>query len=174
MNIVLTGFMGTGKSSVGKLLAKRLGWEYYDTDEMIEKEVGTSINKIFELKGEPHFRKLETNTARLLAVLDKIVVSTGGGIVLNKVNMDELERNGVVVCLSATPEQIFDRVKNETHRPLLKTPDPVAKINELLEARRKHYSRCRISVDTTGLTVEQVAEKILKAPELAGAIGAKK
>jgi shikimate kinase len=170
MNIVLTGFMGTGKTFAGKLIARRLNWDHYDTDEMIEKEVGMPISKIFELKGEEHFRKLETNTARLVSVLDKVVISTGGGIVLRKENIDELEKNGAIVCLTAAPEKIYERVKKETHRPLLKVPDPVSKINELLEFRKEAYGRCHLIVDTTDLGPEQVVDKILQFPMIAEGI----
>jgi shikimate kinase len=96
--------MGTGKSEVGALLAQRLGWQFFDTDTMIEEQVGMSVSDIFARRGEKHFRDTETAAIRLVSLMDKTVIACGGGAVLRKENMDELERNGVVVCLTATPE----------------------------------------------------------------------
>ncbi|MBI4395845.1 MAG: shikimate kinase [Elusimicrobia bacterium] len=162
MNIVLIGFMGTGKSSVGRLLSKRLGRPFFDTDEMIEKETGLAIADIFAKAGEPAFRDMETKTIKLVSLLDNAVISTGGGVPLREENMRELERNGVVFCLNAKPENILERLKEEIEtRPLLKTKDPFLAIQERLLARRKAYSRCRHAIETDGLTAEQVAETIL-------------
>ncbi|MFH1367895.1 MAG: shikimate kinase [Elusimicrobiota bacterium] len=166
MNIVLTGFMGTGKSYVGMLLAKKLGWQFYDTDAMIEKDVGYSINEIFAKKGEPYFRDVESKAVRLVAILDKVVIACGGGVVLRKENMQELGKNGVVVCLTATPEKIYERTKYDTTRPLLKTDDPVLKIRELLDFRKEYYGKCGLIVDTSDITPEQVTEKILAFPQI--------
>jgi len=164
MNIVLTGFMGTGKSAVGKLLAARLGWQFIDTDEMIEKEVGMKIPEIFARRGEPAFRDAETEAVRLVSLLDKMVVSCGGGVVLRSENMDELEKSGIVVCLTASPETILARTKNNTDRPLLKTKDPLAKIKELLSARSGCYARCHCAIDTSTLSPAEVATAILSHP----------
>ena len=166
MNIVLTGFMGTGKSFVGKTLARKLGWDFYDTDEMIEKDVGMSIADIFARKGEPHFRDLETKAIRLLAVLDKAVIACGGGAVLRRENMEELKKKGVIVCLTASPEKIYERTKTVRSRPLLDVSDPVAKIKELLDFRKEYYNCCHLIVDTTDLTVAQITEKILAFPSI--------
>src|SRR3989339_348567 len=153
MNLVLTGFMGTGKSAVGKIVAEKLGWQYFDTDQIIEEETDCKITEIFAKKGEPYFRDLETKTVKLLCMLYKSVISCGGGVELRSENMDELERTGVVVCLTASPETIFERTKGDT-RPLLQVKDPLAKINEMIAARMPHYRRCRLMIDTTGLTPE--------------------
>lgn len=166
MNLILTGFMGTGKTAVGKIVAKKLGWQFFDTDEIIEQETDLSISKIFANKGEPYFRELETKTIKLLCVLYKSVISCGGGAVLNEDNMEELENCGVVVCLTASPEAILERTKGEA-RPLLQVKDPVTKIYELLKAREKYYKRCRLMIDTTNLTPEQVADKIIESKLIA-------
>jgi shikimate kinase len=166
MNIVITGFMGTGKSSVGKILAGKLGWQFYDIDEIIEHEVGTSIAEIFSKRGEEYFRKLEANVVKLLSVLDESVISCGGGVVLFEKNMDELEINGIVVCLTASAEKIFKRTGKTKNRPLLNVEDPVTKIKELLEHRKKYYDRCALAIDTDNLTPEEVASKILKEPSV--------
>ena len=170
MNIVLTGFMGTGKSFIGKAIARKLAWDYYDTDEMIEKQVGMSVADIFAKKGEPHFRDLETKTVKLLSVIDKVIIATGGGIVLRKENMDELMKKGVVVCLTATPQKILERTKTNKSRPLLNVKDPVARIQELLDSRKEYYSRSHLIVDTTDLTPDQSADKILAFPLIADKI----
>jgi len=161
MNLVLTGFMGTGKTAVGRLVAEKLGWQFFDTDEIIEAEVGVKIAEIFAKKGEPYFRELETKTIRLLALLDNTVISCGGGVVLRPENMDELERSGTIVCLTASPEKILERTKGDT-RPLLAVKDPLSKITEMQKAREPYYKRCRLMVDTTELPPEAVAEKIMK------------
>ena len=140
MNLAITGFMGTGKSAVGKLVAQKLGWQFFDIDAIIEEETGIKISEIFAKKGEPYFRELETRAVKLLAVLDKAVISCGGGIVLKAENMDELEKNGRVVCLTASPEKILQRTKGST-RPLLAVKDPLSKIKELLESREQYYKR---------------------------------
>jgi shikimate kinase len=166
MNIVLTGFMGTGKSAVGKLLAKQLGWQFFDTDEVIEKDTKLKISDIFKNKGEPFFREVETKAIKLVSLLDKSVIACGGGVVLKPENMDELEKNGIVVCLCAGPEKILERTCKNTDRPLLKTPDPLSKIKGLLKERETCYKRCHISIDTNNLSIEQVAEKILNNPKV--------
>ncbi|MCB4791711.1 MAG: shikimate kinase [Elusimicrobia bacterium] len=166
MNIVLTGFMGTGKSAAGKLLAKRLKWQYLDTDEMIEKDINVKISDIFKYHGEARFRELESKAIKLIGLLDKAVIACGGGVVLKAQNMDELEKNGVVVCLSASPEKILERTKDNDDRPLLKTPDPLSKIKELLKIRAPFYKRCSFSVDTDNLSVEQVVDNILNNPTI--------
>jgi shikimate kinase len=164
MNIILTGFMGTGKSAVGKLLAERLGWEFFDTDDIIQNETGFSIATIFAKKGEAHFRALEAKAVALLGLLDKAVIACGGGVVLNSQNMDELEKNGIVVCLTAAPEVIFERVKNDTGRPLLKTKEPLQKMRDLLSERESCYRRCHVTLDTGKLSIIDVVEKILDDP----------
>ncbi|MBN1824123.1 MAG: AAA family ATPase [Endomicrobiales bacterium] len=161
MNIVLTGFMGTGKTAVGKLLAEKLDWQFYDTDGMIEKDTGLSIPEIFAKKGEPYFRDVESKAVKLFSVLDKAVIACGGGVALRPENMDELEKNGVVVCLTARPEVVLKRTKN-SDRPLLKVKDPLSKISELLKARETYYKRCRVSIDTSVISERETAERIIQ------------
>ncbi|OGS24353.1 MAG: hypothetical protein A2297_02935 [Elusimicrobia bacterium RIFOXYB2_FULL_48_7] len=160
MNIVLTGFMGTGKSSVGKKLADLLGWQYFDTDEMIEHDTRTTIADIFDKRGEPFFRNEETRAARSISKKNNCVIATGGGIVLKKENMEIFEKTSLIVNLSASPEVIFERTKNDTTRPLLNKPDPMQEIIKLLEARKPYYVRCNISINTDNLSVDEVVEKI--------------
>ena len=170
MNIVLTGFMGTGKSAVGKLIAKRLGWQFFDTDEVIEKDIKLKISDIFKYKGEPYFREVEAKAIKLVSLLDKAVIACGGGVVLRAENMNELEKNGIVICLCASPEKVLSRTSKNTDRPLLKTPDPLSKIKDLLKTRETCYKRCHISIGTDNYTVEQVVDKILNDPSIKGKV----
>lgn len=161
-NIVLTGFMGAGKSAVGRVLAKKTGMNVVDTDELIEAETGMEIADIFKKFGEEHFRSLEKAAVEKAAKLENHVIVTGGGVVLKKENMENLRRNGVIVYLHATPETIYKRVKHETHRPLLQVENPMKKIKELLEHRAPFYANNDFMVNTSELTIEEAAEEILK------------
>jgi len=161
-NINLVGFMGTGKTTVGKALAQRLGYRFVDADEEVEREQGRSISSIFAEDGEPEFRRLESDMIRRLSERDGLVVSAGGGAVIDPVNVDNMRRGGPVVCLTATPEEIYERVRHSTHRPLLDKPNPMAEIVSLLKARAKFYALADYTVDTTGKTVKYIVEKILR------------
>jgi len=162
MNIVLTGFMATGKSSVGKVLAQRLGWDYFDTDVMIENQTGYRVATIFSKAGEWVFRDLESKMVGLVALLDRAVISTGGGVPLDKVNMEKLEQNGRVFLLTATPENIVRRVQQEnTSRPLLAEGKPLDRVKALLKERKAPYARCHGTVATDDVSVEEVADRVL-------------
>ncbi len=160
-NIVLFGFMGTGKTRVGQAVAERLGMTYVDLDDLIEAREATTISEIFATKGEPYFRRVEAEVAAEAANLEGRVIATGGGVVLNEANIHALERTGVGICLSATAEEILERVKHETHRPLLATEDPLSKIHELLAYRAPFYSKVDRRIDTTGQPVEAIVQKIV-------------
>ena len=161
-NIVLVGFMGTGKTSVGQRLARRLGMTYVDTDDIIEQTAGRRITDIFNQHGELYFRELESDAVRKVSRLDNHVISTGGGVVLRAENLEFLKRNGVVFCLMATSEEIWARVKHETHRPLLKAPNPVKKIHEMLKDREAYYALADCMIRTDGVPIERVADKIIE------------
>ena len=161
-NIVLVGFMGTGKTSVGQRLSQRLGMTYVDTDDIIEQTTGRRITDIFSQHGESYFRELESDAVHKVSRLDEHVISTGGGIVLRPENLDFLKRNGVVFCLMATSEEIWTRVKNETHRPLLEAPNPVEKIRKLLKDREAYYARADYMIRTDSVPIERVTDKIIK------------
>jgi shikimate kinase / 3-dehydroquinate synthase len=142
-NIVLTGFMGTGKTTVGRLLAEKLGYEFVDTDQVIEERHG-KIAEVFRTRGEDAFRQIERELAAELAARDRLVISTGGRLMLDPQNVASLSRNGRVFCLVATPDEIFDRVTHDTsatERPLLAVPDPRQRIIELLAERSPDYRR---------------------------------
>jgi len=161
-NINLVGFMGTGKTTVGKELARRLGYRFVDADEEVEREEGRSISSIFAEDGEPAFRRLESEMIRRLSEKDGLVVSAGGGAVIDPVNVENMRKGGPVVCLTATPQEIYDRVRHSTHRPLLDTPDPMAKIVGLLNDRAEFYARADYTVDTTGKTVDYIVDEVLR------------
>jgi shikimate kinase len=145
-NIALVGFMGVGKSTVGQVLAAILGFEFYDTDRVIETRAGKKISDIFAQDGEARFRAMESELARELEARQGMVISTGGGLVVNPDNMASLKKHALVVCLWASPAVIFNRVRHQVHRPLLQTPDPEAKIMEMLELRRPAYQQADVLV----------------------------
>lgn len=161
-NIVLTGFMGTGKTEVGRELSTILGWKLIDVDDEIVKSKGMSINDIFSRFGEPAFRDIETEMIKKTASNKNIIISTGGGAVLRQENMDILREKGVIVCLTATPETILKRTNNNDERPLLKVEDPLRKIKELLDFRRPFYEKADIMIDTENRTPRRIAEEILE------------
>lgn len=160
-NLILVGFMGTGKTVVGKAVARALGFAYVDTDDLIEQRAGKSIPRIFAEDGEPHFRDLETEVIRSLASLQRHVIATGGGCVQRDENWRAMRRAGMVVCLAARPEVIFERTRHDSNRPLLQAPDPMGRIRELLDRRAPFYARADHTIDTSDLTVEQVVERLL-------------
>lgn len=159
--LVLTGFMGTGKSSVGRLLARRLGWGFVDTDALIEARCGRTIPELFAEKGEAVFRAWEAAVAQELTLETNLVIATGGGMMLNVGNAAALGQNSLVICLTADPETILARVQAMPgQRPLLNTPDPAERIRQLLATRDEVYKRWA-QVDTTFLNVEQVMEAVM-------------
>jgi len=164
-NIVLVGFMGSGKSSVGAELARRLGRELIDTDEIIERSSGATIPELFAQRGETAFRDLESEAVREAAARRGVVISTGGGAILRLENLRALRESGTVVYLRATPESIHDRVRGETHRPLLQVADPTARIRELLQAREPYYAQADAIVDTDGKSIEALAAEVASATD---------
>ncbi|RKX73953.1 MAG: 3-dehydroquinate synthase [Spirochaetes bacterium] len=142
-NIIMTGFMGTGKTTVGRLLARELGYDFVDTDELIMSRFGKSISQIFREKGEAEFRRIEAEVAKELAQKRGLVISTGGRMMLDPANAEALERSGRVFCLIATPEEIVERVTSDdkVERPLLQVDNPIERIVELLQERKEGYNR---------------------------------
>ena len=160
-NIILCGFMGSGKSVTGKALAKRLGKEFIDMDSYIEKEQNLSVNEIFEKFGEDYFRNLETKASVALGNCQNTVISCGGGTVIKKENLTALKQNGQVFYLSVTPETVIKRLKNNSDRPLL-AEDKENKIKTLLEGRLPIYESAADYIIDSNQTVSFAVEQILK------------
>ncbi len=160
-NIVLVGFMGTGKTTVGRLLAERTGMPLVDMDALIEERAGKTINEIFAEDGEPHFRNMEREMVRELAAKTGQIISTGGGIVLNPDNISDFEKTGLVVCLLADAKSVLDRVRHDTTRPLL-AGDKETNIIRLLETRKPLYEAVTHAINTSGRpSPEPTAQEII-------------
>ena len=160
-NIVLVGFMGAGKTGVSRYLAEVLKRPRISTDELIEKNEKRSIVQIFQEAGEDHFRRLEKKIVQELAQQENLIIDCGGGIVLQQENLDQLKKNGILVYLSASPEMVYQRVKNHPQRPLLNVLDPQTKIRKMLEARKFYYEQADFTIDTNHKSVEQTAKEVL-------------
>lgn len=160
--IVLVGFMGTGKSTVSRLLAEQLGWSRYDSDEVIEQTEGT-ISKLFETLGEAGFRDIESKVlCSLLESGESAVIATGGGCVLRELNRESMLKHGFVVALTADAEHIIERVKADAARPLLQG-DIAANVHRIMEQRKNAYDFAHLRLDTTSLTPQEAADRIVKA-----------
>jgi 3-dehydroquinate synthase len=163
MKIVLTGFMGTGKTSVGKELSKRLGYPYIDTDNLIEEQEGMPISLIFKKKGEEYFRKIERAVVSEVSKRDEVVIATGGGVIKNRENVANLRRGGVIIWLKTEPEIILKRVALEGgKRPLLDVEEPLSEIKRLLSERERLYMQSDIYIDTSYITPGEAAEEIIE------------
>jgi len=160
-NIILTGFMGTGKSTIGRALAARLGAVFIDTDQLIEERVNCPITDIFAQQGEAVFRQMEAELARELADQCGLIIATGGGFFTNPENIRVLQQNRNIICLGATPQEILNRVKKQGQtRPLLQHPNPLERINQLLQERESVYRQFP-QISTNGKTVDQVVDAII-------------
>ncbi|MFA5144214.1 MAG: shikimate kinase [Candidatus Omnitrophota bacterium] len=161
-NIVLIGFMGTGKTTIAIKIANELGLRYVSIDDLIEKRERRTINEIFTKEGEDYFRDVESAVVRDLSVQDNLVIDTGGGVVIRPENMESLKSGGIVICLTADEEAIMARTKKYKHRPLLNVEDPKLKIRTLLAKRAPLYAKADHSIDTGKLTARQAVEEIIK------------
>lgn len=162
-NIILIGFMGSGKSTVGKLLARRLGMEFIDLDDVIEATCGMSINEIFRLHGEQYFRDIESSIIRtLLPSLKNSVVACGGGVVLRDENIEVIRDHGIVVYLRITAEEAHKRLMNFNNRPLLNVEDRLSTIKKLLSIREALYRKAsHLIVEVDGKSPEEVVDEIV-------------
>ena len=166
-NLALVGFMGTGKSSVGQLVAAQLHFRFADTDELIEARAGKTISAIFTGEGEPQFREYERAVVDELKNFHRTVVATGGGLVTNEENLNSLKTHALVICLWAAPETIWERVRNQTHRPLLQASDPLSKIRQLLAEREPFYRRADVLVSTDLRSLKEVVHHVIHQFRLA-------
>ena len=162
-NIILIGFMGTGKTAVGQVLSKRLSRQLIEVDEAIEKIAGKTIPDIFQDDGEIHFRELEIEAIRQAVKGEKQVIACGGGAVLNTINIDRLRAAGVIINLIAAPKIILKRTAKENgSRPLLNVEQPLERIKELTKYRKPFYERAAdITINTSKLSIDITADKII-------------
>jgi shikimate kinase len=164
-NVVLTGMMGCGKTTIGKELAKTISeYKYVDIDFEIEKSTQKKISEIFLKHGEPFFRMLETEKIRKFSKNnEKQIISIGGGAFESEENRKNLSSNGVVIYLKASPKEIYERIKNETHRPLLRKDFSVEKIASIMYLRETNYMKADIIIDTDSKTPQNIVEEIIGA-----------
>ncbi len=162
-NVALIGFMGTGKTAVGEALAKKLDRKFVELDLLIKQKAGKSIPEIFQQDGEIAFRELEIEVSKQIAKEKNLVIACGGGIVLNKINIDRLRGESIIVYLTASPKAILKRVSSEEgQRPLLEVDNPTLTIRELLRFRKPFYERAAdITINTSKLDIDSVVKQII-------------
>ncbi len=160
-NIIITGFMGTGKTSVGRETADRMGREFVDTDRTIEILTSKSVKEIFATEGEPCFRKLESATLKYLARRQRLATATGGGALLTADNVKLVSESGIIFCLKARPEILAGRLRNSSSRPLIQSKDLEQTIADLLAQRQAGYDILPNHIDTSELTHNEVAAEII-------------
>jgi shikimate kinase len=161
-NIVLVGFMGTGKSSVGRAVASKSEYAFVDMDEIIEQREGKSINAVFSEYGEDFFRQLEHRLVLELSEISQKVIAAGGGVVKNQDNIELFKKKGCIICLTATPQEISRRLQNTSSRPLLNKKNKIQVISDLMRQRAIYYSQFELQVDTTGKTIDRIADEVLR------------
>lgn len=159
-NIILIGFMGTGKTSVGRRLAEEFRYSFVDTDEEVERVTGLTVAQIFKKYGEKRFRSEETIVLKKLLLKDKQVIATGGGLVLREENQELLRQGGLIICLTADKETIYERVSKRSTRPLLMNGDMRERVDTLLAERQDAYQIADHFVDTTGKSPKAIANEI--------------
>ena len=156
------GFMGTGKSVVGKELANKNKRQFIDLDELIELKEKRRICDIFAKDGEPYFRRIEKKILKEVSREKKFIVACGGGIVIDKENIQLMKKTGLIICLTATPEVIFKRVSGYKHRPKLNVVQPKKQIEFLLKLRSSYYAQADKTINTSGISVKEVVDRIFK------------
>jgi shikimate kinase len=159
-NIALIGFMGTGKTSVAHALATLLHFQVIDTDDLIERQAHKHIRDIFKDDGEPRFRAYEREVVQKLRDERRLIIATGGGLAANQDNLASLKEHALIVCLWASPEVIWHRVRHQSQRPLLEDPDPLARIRRLLAEREPFYRQAEVLVNTELRSVREVAAQV--------------
>lgn len=160
-NIYLVGFMGTGKTTLGKIISRKLGKKFIETDTLIEKQENKKIADIFNSLGETHFRTLEKNLLKEISQENNLVVSCGGGLICDEENLKIVLQTGIVFNLTALPETIYERIKHYRHRPLLNVEDPLTAIKELQNKRQIFYSKAHYNIDTDNQSPQEIAGKII-------------
>jgi len=162
-NIALIGFMGTGKTAAGRMLADMLGRDFYELDSLIEQKAGMTIPDIFQREGEIAFRELEIAVTKEVSRKKSAVIACGGGIVLNRINIDRLREEGITIYLTASPGVILKRTSDDNGRPLLQSADREETIKNMIRFRRPFYERAAdITVNTSRMSIEATARKIIQ------------
>lgn len=164
-NIVLIGLMGCGKTTVASVLSEKLKMKFIDTDSLIVERENCSINEIFSEKGESCFRDIETQIIKEFSFFLGCILSCGGGVVERSENLSYLKTNGIVFYLKTSPEKLFERLKNDTERPLLKTANPYETLKNLLEKRENKYLLADITIETDDKDPYKIVGEIIKAYE---------
>lgn len=160
-NIYLVGFMATGKTVVGEALAKKKRWLFLDLDNLIEFREKRPISDIFAQFGEAYFRRVEKRVLKEVSKERNFVISCGGGIVLDKENIEVMKKTGRMICLTACADVIYKRTQGSSHRPLLNTVDPRKRIDDLLKLRKPFYAQADYTIDTSKLSPEKIVNKII-------------
>lgn len=166
--IYLTGFMASGKSTIGPILANTLGWNFFDLDNIIEKDTGKTVRRIFEENGEEHFREIETKTLRKLSELDNYIISLGGGTIASDINLEIIKSSGYLIYLESSPEETYKRLRFKRDRPALlfngveepSKSEFIQKINALLEKRTKYYNQADLKINTDNCQVGKTVDKL--------------
>lgn len=161
-NIFLIGFMGAGKTTVGEVLAQKIGYTCVDPDQVLEENAGTTISTIFSEYGEDYFRDLETKTLESISEGEKQVIATGGGVVIKDRNWDIMKEAGLTIYLKAPVEVLYERIKDSTHRPLLQVENPLERARELLDEREHLYQKADLIIDTESMSVDEVAQELIR------------
>jgi len=160
-NLALIGFMGVGKSSVGRIVAAQLHHDFVDTDELIERRAGKAVSEIFAQQGEAAFREMERLLLEEMKGWRRKVISTGGGLAANEANLASLREHALIICLWASPEAIWQRVRHQSHRPLLQDSDPPGRIRTLLAERAPFYKQADVLVNSELRSLREVAQQVL-------------
>lgn len=161
-NIFLIGFMGAGKTSVGRMLSKETGLDFVDLDDFIEKKLRMTIPEIFSQFGELFFRDAESDALRYIAQKKGRIVATGGGVVLREENWKIMGKEGITIYLEASAEILWSRVKNNKSRPLLQVESPFDRVRELLSQRTLLYEKADLIVDTENISPQKVSQEIIR------------
>ena len=168
--IFLTGFMGSGKSTIGPILANTVGWDFYDLDKIIEVKVGLKVSEIFEKFGEEYFRKIEKDTLNELILEENIIISLGGGTIANSENLNSIKKAGKLIYLKTSPGIVYERLRFKRDRPVLTLDGTinldknqfVEKISKLMNTRNKYYNQADITIDTDNISIGLTVDKIVK------------
>ncbi len=168
--LFLAGFMGSGKSTIGPILANTMGWDYYDLDKVIEEKIGMKVSEIFEKLGEKYFRKEEKDILNELIIKENIIVSLGGGTIVNEENLNSVKNAGKLIYLKVSPSIVYERLRFKRDRPILTLDGTIDlgknefidKISKLMEARKKFYEQADIVIDTDSISIGLTVDKIVK------------